>query len=109
MVKKRKGRVLIDSDTEDSGSEENLDQVRGQARPERGAWDRRPALGSAPPSLPGSRPVVPRRSRPPQPDGAPRPPWGEPAPLWRVPALPWQEARVGGGSLQRPGARRRRD
>ncbi|NWQ63294.1 RTF1 protein, partial [Neopipo cinnamomea] len=26
MVKKRKGRVLIDSDTEDSGSEENLDQ-----------------------------------------------------------------------------------
>lgn len=27
MVKKRKGRVLIDSDTEDSGSEENLDQV----------------------------------------------------------------------------------
>uniref|UniRef100_A0A452IER1 RNA polymerase-associated protein RTF1 homolog n=1 Tax=Gopherus agassizii TaxID=38772 RepID=A0A452IER1_9SAUR len=28
MVKKRKGRVLIDSDTEDSGSEENLDQVR---------------------------------------------------------------------------------
>uniref|UniRef100_A0A8D0L1S9 RNA polymerase-associated protein RTF1 homolog n=1 Tax=Sphenodon punctatus TaxID=8508 RepID=A0A8D0L1S9_SPHPU len=26
MVKKRKGRVLIDSDSEDSGSEENLDQ-----------------------------------------------------------------------------------
>lgn len=28
MVKKRKGRVVIDSDTEDSGSDENLDQVR---------------------------------------------------------------------------------
>ena len=26
MVKKRKGRVVIDSDTEDSGSDENLDQ-----------------------------------------------------------------------------------
>lgn len=33
MVKKRKGRVLIDSDTEDSGSEENLDQVRVVALP----------------------------------------------------------------------------
>uniref|UniRef100_A0A7M4G358 RNA polymerase-associated protein RTF1 homolog n=1 Tax=Crocodylus porosus TaxID=8502 RepID=A0A7M4G358_CROPO len=32
MVKKRKGRVLIDSDTEDSGSEENLDQVRASGR-----------------------------------------------------------------------------
>jgi len=52
MVKKRKGRVLIDSDTEDSGSEENLDQVRGEARPARGAWDLRPApgLGAAIPS-----------------------------------------------------------
>lgn len=28
MVKKRKGRVVIDSDSEDSGSDENLDQVR---------------------------------------------------------------------------------
>lgn len=43
MVKKRKGRVLIDSDTEDSGSEENLDQVRGEAQPGRGAWDPQPA------------------------------------------------------------------
>ena len=27
-VKKRKGRVLIDSDSEDSASDDNLDQVR---------------------------------------------------------------------------------
>lgn len=32
MVKKRKGRVVIDSDTEDSGSDENLDQVRAAGR-----------------------------------------------------------------------------
>ena len=28
-VKKRKGRVVIDSDSEDSASDDNLDQVRG--------------------------------------------------------------------------------
>lgn len=59
MVKKRKGRVLIDSDTEDSGSEENLDQVRGEARPgpsgPRGAGSRHPSL--PPPLSPaGMRP-----------------------------------------------------
>lgn len=60
MVKKRKGRVLIDSDTEDSGSEENLDQVRGggPARPGRDAGPEisGPAQGWAPPSHPHSRP-----------------------------------------------------
>uniref|UniRef100_A0A2K6M4T6 RNA polymerase-associated protein RTF1 homolog n=2 Tax=Rhinopithecus bieti TaxID=61621 RepID=A0A2K6M4T6_RHIBE len=42
MVKKRKGRVVIDSDTEDSGSDENLDQVRagrgGAGRRSQRAW-----------------------------------------------------------------------
>jgi len=31
-VKKRKGRVVIDSDSEDSASDDNLDQVRGARR-----------------------------------------------------------------------------
>lgn len=100
MVKKRKGRVLIDSDTEDSGSEENLDQVRGEAWPGRGAWDLRPApgLGAAiPPSFPRSRPGVARRRRSPQPDGGPRGLRGEsPLPSGGSLACPWRAARPGG-------------
>lgn len=45
MVKKRKGRVLIDSDTEDSGSEENLDQVSGDGA--LGPAEPRPGLARA--------------------------------------------------------------
>lgn len=119
MVKKRKGRVLIDSDTEDSGSEENLDQVRaGEARSEPlgpGISGPRSGLGSANPSPRSFAPrpgglraavVLPQRD-----EGPPR---GERAlSSGGSPACPWQAARLGGfraGGLARcsgPGARRR--
>lgn len=99
MVKKRKGRVLIDSDTEDSGSEENLDQVRGEARPERGAWDLRPAQGSVPPSPPSflrSRLGAAPLRRPPQPYGGTRGLRGESPLLFSGSlACPGQAARDG--------------
>lgn len=63
MVKKRKGRVVIDSDTEDSGSDENLDQVRagrGGAGRQSGraqSWPRE--LGVARPERPASLVSVP--------------------------------------------------
>ncbi|KAF7251996.1 hypothetical protein EYD10_02591 [Varanus komodoensis] len=49
MVKKRKGRVLIDSDTEDSGSEENLDQeLLSLAKRKRGDSEEKEAPASKP-------------------------------------------------------------
>uniref|UniRef100_A0A6B2F361 RNA polymerase-associated protein RTF1 homolog n=1 Tax=Bothriechis nigroviridis TaxID=88079 RepID=A0A6B2F361_BOTNI len=49
MVKKRKGRVLIDSDTEDSGSEENLDQeLLSLAKRKRGDSEEKEAPVSKP-------------------------------------------------------------
>lgn len=54
MVKKRKGRVVIDSDTEDSGSDENLDQVRagrggaGRRSGRAESWPRELGAGSRP-------------------------------------------------------------
>lgn len=70
MVKKRKGRVVIDSDTEDSGSDENLDQVRagregagrrsgraGGLSPCHGSWE--PGAGRAR-GHPSLAPVPPR-------------------------------------------------
>lgn len=50
MVKKRKGRVVIDSDTEDSGSDENLDQVRAG----RGGAGRRSGRAESGPREPGT-------------------------------------------------------
>lgn len=50
MVKKRKGRVVIDSDTEDSGSDENLDQVRAG----RGGAGRRSGRAESGPLEPGA-------------------------------------------------------
>lgn len=50
MVKKRKGRVVIDSDTEDSGSDENLDQVRAG----RGGAGRRSGRAESGPREPGA-------------------------------------------------------
>lgn len=100
MVKKRKGRVLIDSDTEDSGSEENLDQVRegGPARTRGLGTPARAGLGAAiPPSFPHSRPGLARRRLSPQPDGGLRGLCGEsPLPSGGSLARPWQAARVGG-------------
>lgn len=52
MVKKRKGRVVIDSDTEDSGSDENLDQVRAGRE---GAGRRSGRAESVPPELRADR------------------------------------------------------
>lgn len=64
MVKKRKGRVVIDSDTEDSGSDENLDQVRtgrggagqrsgrAESRPRESGACRAPGLLAGAPGLP---------------------------------------------------------
>lgn len=37
-VKKRKGRVVIDSDSEDSASDDNLDQVRRRTSDPRGGF-----------------------------------------------------------------------
>ncbi|XP_028579078.2 LOW QUALITY PROTEIN: RNA polymerase-associated protein RTF1 homolog [Podarcis muralis] len=49
MVKKRKGRVLVDSDTEDSGSEENLDQeLLSLAKRKRGDSEEKEAPASKP-------------------------------------------------------------
>ncbi|XP_070613326.1 RNA polymerase-associated protein RTF1 homolog [Erythrolamprus reginae] len=49
MVKKRKGRVLIDSDSEDSGSEENLDQeLLSLAKRKRGDSEEKEAPASKP-------------------------------------------------------------
>lgn len=121
MVKKRKGRVLIDSDTEDSGSEENLDQVRGEAR----AWALRAARGSVPPSPPslllrapvrggpsgaersGAGPRAAGRDRggPLESRGGARGPPGEPRPCLRLPP----QAPPGGPARGSPrwGCRRR--
>ena len=66
MVKKRKGRVVIDSDTEDSGSDENLDQVRAG----RGGAGRRSGRAESGPREPGAgrarglRPELPARPVP---------------------------------------------
>lgn len=55
MVKKRKGRVVIDSDTEDSGSDENLDQVRAGREGAGGRAESVPReLGAGSRSGPGS-------------------------------------------------------
>lgn len=58
MVKKRKGRVVIDSDTEDSGSDENLDQVRQAAEARAGrAGGLSPGHGSWESPVPSARPA----------------------------------------------------
>lgn len=58
MVKKRKGRVVIDSDTEDSGSDENLDQVGARPR-RRGPAEREAESGPRDRSRQGPEPSGP--------------------------------------------------